>query len=397
MTPIFSNYLAKSDINGYLTALHKEAEAGDAGSLRILLYLAVLNSEVEDAVDYINQLMDLDDDYAFEVWPYMTAAINELNEELGQCDDDKKYKYALGARFKVALTTADMAFVKDNPEFESPFKLFDDKTIILQRAYLNHVGQQKYPTNIEDNIEINHCAPEEKIKYWYNLYRRSDCSSNQETIYNDALPYAEQGDPDAMLVVGYLLSHGIETKYDYPRVAILKPDKELALPFLRRAADAGIPFACSEAAFIMLDKGKEDPKYEQLAYQYLEKGAELKDKNSLLKLFNYNKDKDEAKAFTYLVPLSEVYDTYEYKLELAYWYEKGQGCKKDEKKAFELVEYVYNHSSVSPYDSSQEDSVNMLCRYLKNGIGCEADPQRALRIINSFHDDEDRMMELLSR
>ena len=65
MTPVFKDYLNRNDINGYLTALHQGADNGDVGSLRILLYLAVMVSEVEDAVDYVTKLMDLDDDYAF--------------------------------------------------------------------------------------------------------------------------------------------------------------------------------------------------------------------------------------------------------------------------------------------------------------------------------------------
>ena len=84
-------------------------------------------------------------------------------------------------------------------------------------------------------------------------------------------------------------------------------------------------------------------------------------------------------------------------LALGYAYYYGETRKKDEKKAFELVEYVYNNSSASPYDSSQEDSVGMLCRYLREGIGCEPDPERADKIYRWYQDDEDRMWELLSR
>ena len=79
------------------------------------------------------------------------------------------------------------------------------------------------------------------------------------------------------------------------------------------------------------------------------------------------------------------------------WCEEGRGCEKNEKKAFELAEYVWSHSSASPYDSSQEDSVDLLCRYLRNGIGCEPDDERAGRIYRDFRDDEDRMYELLTR
>jgi len=395
MTPVFKDYLTQNDINGYLTALHQEADNGDAGSLRILLYLAVMVSEVEDAVDYVTKLMDLDDDYAFEVWPHMSDAINELNEDLGTCEDDEKYKYALGAKFKTALNTGDMEYENEHPDFESPFRLFGDKFIItLQRAYLNHVGQQTYPM-IDDTVQTNPCAPKEKIDYWYSLYRRSDCSANQETVYNDAKPYAEQGDPDAMFVVGYLLSHGIQTKYSNPNFTILAARKDLALPFLRRAADAGVPGACWETASVLLNI--EDAEKKALGWQYVEKGAEMEDKDCLRCLFGHYEGTDDAKAFGYLARLAGQNNTHGYKLTLAEWYETGRGCTQDEKKAFELVEYVWKNSSASPYDSSQEDSVAMLCRYLREGIGCEKDPERADEIHRWYKDDEDRMWEMLTR
>ena len=394
MTPVFKDYLNRNDINGYLTALHQEADNGDAGSLRILLYLSVMVSEVEDAVDYVTKLMDIDDDYAFEVWPHMSAAINELNEDLGTCEDDEKYKFALGAKFKTALNNGDMEYENEHPDFESPFRLFGDKIIIMQRAYLNHVGQQTYPV-IDDTVQTNPCAPKEKIDYWYSLYRRSDCSANQETIYNDAKPYAEQGDPDAMLVIGYLLAHGIETKYDSPRVTILRANPDFALPFLRRAADAGVPRACWETASILFNK--EDAEKKALGWQYVEKGAEMEDKDCLRCLFGRYEGTDDAKAFGYLARLADQNNTHEYKLTLAEWYETGRGCEKNDKKAFELVEYVWKNSSASPYDSSQEDSVSMLCRYLREGIGCEKDPERADKIRRWYEDDEDRMWEMLTR
>ena len=394
MTPLFTDYLAQNDINGYLTALHREADSGDAPSLRILLYLSVMVSEVEDAMDYVDKLMTMDDDYVFAVWPYMSAAVNELNEELGTCDDDEKYKYALGAKFKTALNIGDMEYEKEHSGFESPFRIFGDKMIILQRAYLHHVGQQTYPV-IDDSVATKPCAPKEKIDYWYSLYRRSDCSASQETIYNDAKPYAEQGDPDAMLVVGYLLAHGIETKYDSPRVTILRANPDFALPFLRRAADAGVPRACWETASVLFNK--EDAEKKALGWQYVEKGAEMEDKDCLRCLFGYYEGTDDAKAFGYLARLADQNNTHGYKLTLAEWYETGRGCEKDDKKAFELVEYVWKNSSASPYDSSQEDSVSMLCRYLREGIGCEKDPKRAEDIYRWHQDAEDRMWEMLTR
>ena len=222
-----------------------------------------------------------------------------------------------------------------------------------------------------------------------------DCSANQETIYNDAKPYAEQGDPDAMLVVGYLLAHGIETKYDSPRVIILRANPDFALPFLRRAADAGLPGACWETAAALFRK--KETESEALGWLYVEKGAEMDDKDCLRCLFGRYEGKDDAKAFGYLVRLADQNNTHEYKLTLAYWYETGRGCEKDEKKAFELAEYVWKNSSASPYDSSQEDSVGMLCRYLRNGIGCEPDPERADKISRWYQDDKDRMLEMLTR
>jgi len=394
MTPLFTDYLAQNDINGYLTALHREADSGDAPSLRILLYLSVMVSEVEDAMDYVDKLMTIDDDYVFAVWPYLSAAINELNEELGTCEDDEKYKYALGAKFKTALNTGDMEYEKEHPGFESPFRLFGDKIITLQRAYLHHVGQQTYPV-IDDSVATKPCAPKEKIDYWYSLYRRSDCSANQESIYQDAKPYAEQGDPDAMLVVGYLLAYGIETKYSNPNVVILRANNDFALPFLRRAADAGLPEACWETAAALFRK--KETESEALGWQYVEKGAEMDNKDCLRCLFGRYEGKDDTKAFGYLVRLAAQNNTHEYKLTLAEWYEKGRGCEKDEKKAFELVEYVWKNSSASPYDSSQEDSVSMLCRYLREGIGCTPDPKRAEDIYRWHQDAEDRMWEMLTR
>ena len=394
MAPVFNDYLTHNDINGYLTALHKEAESGDAGSLRILLYLAVMVSEVEDAMDYIGKLMDAEDDYVLAIWPYISAAIQELSKDLGTCEDDEKYKRALGEKFKTALNLGDMEYEKEHPDFASPFRLFGDKIIVMQRAYLNHVGRQTYPM-IDDSVVTKPCAPKEKIDYWYSLYRRSDCSANQETIYNDAKPYAEQGDPDAMLVVGYLLAHGIRTKYSNPNVTILHAAPDLALPFLRRAADAGMPEAYWETASALFNK--KDTESKALGWQYVEKGAEMENKDCLRCLFGRYEGTDDAKAFGYLARLAAQNNTHEYKLTLAEWYEKGRGCNKDEHKAFELVEYVWKNSSASPYDSSQEDSVSMLCRYLREGIGCEKDPERADKIHRWYEDDEDRMWELLAK
>jgi len=109
------------------------------------------------------------------------------------------------------------------------------------------------------------------------------------------------------------------------------------------------------------------------------------------------KEKDEKEAFAILVQLADKWPTYSYQVELADWYEHGRGTEKDEKKAFELVQYVYNHSSVSPYDRSQEDAAYALAYYLRNGIGCEKDPERATRIMQNLNDANDRLYEMLTR
>ncbi len=192
----------------------------------------------------------------------------------------------------------------------------------MQRAYCDHVGKQVYPT-FDPSIKVQPSAPEESVKGWYSLYRRSDCSANQESIYNDAIPYAEQGDPDAMLVVGYLLSHGIRTQYDYPRVDILLENKERALPFLQAAADYGLVDAYWETAAILF--GRKDAESEALGWEYVEKGAEENEKECLRCLFDHYEGKDDTKAFGYLERLSEAWNTHEYTLKLARWCEEGCG------------------------------------------------------------------------
>ena len=138
---------------------------------------------------------------------------------------------------------------------------------------------------------------EEKKNYWRGLYRRDDCSSNQAAIYQEALNYAKQGDPFAMYVAGYLLSHGIRTKYSNPTVTILEPNKQIALPFLRRAADAGVTEACWETAAILFDQGDEESK--ALGWQYVEKGAEKDDKDCLRGMIRRYEGEDDMKTNSY--------------------------------------------------------------------------------------------------
>ena len=357
VTPVYEDYAAKSDISGYMAALWKGAAVRDIECLQVLIYLAVKAHEPKDALDLIDMLRETGD-----------KAMIDISEKLCQIvQDEKKW----------------------------PDNIFDAAEPALLRAYLNNVGRQSNPEAPNEEIPINNCVPEETINYWRGLYRRDDCSSNQEAIYHDALSYAQKGDPFAMYIVGYLLKHGIRTKYSNPNVTLLEADHDKAYPWLKRAADADIPEACWETTSILFSK--KDPNSEALGWKYVEKGAEKNNKDCLLCLFRHYEDKDDVKAFSYLVRLADLYHTHEYTLQLARWYEEGRGCEKNEKKAFELAEYVWKHSSASPYDNSHEDSVDLLCRYLKNGIGCKPDYERAIRIQREFKDDEDRMWELLTK
>lgn len=357
VTPVYEDYAAKSDITGYMTALWKGAAVRDIECLQTLIYLAVKAHEPKDALDLIDMLRETGD-----------QAMIDISEHLCQIVQDEK---------------------------EWPDSIFDAAEPALLRAYLNNVGRQSNAEAPNEEVEIQDLVPEETKNYWRGLYRRDDCSSNQEAIYHEALSYAQKGDPFAMYIVGYLLKHGVRTKYSNPNVTILEADHNKAYPWLKRAADADIPEACWETASVLFDKNNEAD--EALGWKYVEQGAEKDNKDCLLCLFRHYEDKDDTKAFSYLVRLADQYHTHEYTLKLAKWYEEGRGCEKNEKKAFELAEYVWKNSSSSPYDSSYEDSVDLLCRYLKNGIGCEEDYERALRIQREFKDDEDRMWELLTK
>ena len=388
VTPVFEQYLAKNDINGYMTALWQGAAARDIECLQVLLYLAIKSHEPEDALDLMDMLLDAKDESIVPLWERINQVIQDAKKWPKEIyEDEKKYKSRLSAAFELALCVPG-----------TPDSLFDDAEPALLRAYINNVGRQPVPEAPKEEVEIRNLVPEETKDYWRGLYRRDDCSSNQEAIYHEALAYAEQGDPYAMYIVGYLLNHGIKTKYSNPNVTILECNHTKALPWLKRAADAGIVEACWETACALWDACYVSTNVEECTPEmraYIEKGAEGDDKQCLEWLVKTTKD--DEKSFAYLARLAKQNGTHQYKLELAKRYETGRGCEKDEKKAFELAEYVWKNSSASPYDSSAEDSVDMLCRYLREGIGCEKNPDRAGDIRSSFNDEEDRMWELLTK
>ena len=401
-TPVFEDYVAKNNISGYMTALWQGAAARDIECLRVLIYLAIKCHEPEDAMDLMDMLADTNDTYLEILWKIVYKAIQDAKKWPKEIyEDEAKYKSKLALEFDSALCMADLAYEQIDRAYtkaQSPFYRFGQYEPTLLRAYINNVGRQPIPEQPKEEMEIRNIVPQETKDYWRGLYARDDCSSNQEAIYHDALSYAEQGDPYAMYIVGYLLNRGIRTKYSHPNVTILEANHEKALPWLKCAADAGIVEACWEVACALWGacyiSDSEENCTLQMRY-YLEKGAEGNNTNCLEWLFKHAKSDEEA--FSLLVRLAKQNGTHKFKLELAKRYEEGKGCAKDEKKAFELAEYVYRHSSASPYGSSYEDAVDLLCRYLREGIGCEPDPERAGNIRSSYREEEDRMWELLTK
>lgn len=382
-TPDIEEYRKQDDILGYMRALQKGLEQGDRESMMLLLYLATQNSETVEALDILIRLKEVDPEYANSFMDDFKVQFEQMSE------DDQNDHWKLGAVTKAVYCQTDLAYNRRHPEHLSPFKYYKpDMDIILRRAYCDGAGRQPVAAR-PDDIPLCECVPPETRDYWLSMCHRDDCSSTQQAIYREAIPYAEKGDPYAMYVVGYLLRYGIRTKYSHPNVTILEPNHELALAFFKRAAEAGIAKAYRGVASLLPDEE---------AVPWLEKAAELGEVYCLERLYRIAlQANDDTKAFSYLVRLADTWNTHTFTLRLAEWYEQGRGCEKNLKKAFELAEYVYNHSSVSPYDDSHEGAVDLLCRYLREGIGCEPDPDRASRIRSDFRSAEDDLYEILTR
>ena len=388
VTPMFEDYLAKGDITGYMTELWRGVAARDIESLHVLIYLSIQVGEPEDTLEFVDMLLDTEDDYVMELWKPLKKEIDKLVED--EIDD----QYEVAARFMGAYIKADVAYAKNHPAHRSMLKRFGETETTLYRAYLTNVGRQG-DAPAEDVEDFKDCAPQEKKDEWRRLYRRRDCSANQIAIYHDAMKYAEKGDPYAMYIVGYLLAHGIETKYSNPKVVLLPADKEKALVWLNNATKAAIRPAFWEVGNIYLWRSNGDDENKDRAMLYITRGAELGDYESLKYMVQYQDD-DAAKV-AHLERIVEEHDDNTARLQLAEHYEKGLGCKVQPKKAYELAEYVYKHSSVSPYDSSQEDSAYKLAKYLREGFGCEKDEKYAGQIISWLDAENDRMMELLTK
>lgn len=396
MTPVFADYLQKCDIAGYMKAVWKNARENDLGSLHALFYLAIQCADGETIMFCLKALNELGDEFTDCLYELVYAQMEKMPQE-DQEDDDK-----LIGLFKMAYPFAEKQF----PNHPNYVEIYGKNHNDLLRAYMNGIGKDE-DESVPDatgvvanpNVEV----PEEELDYWKRYHTRSDASSTLMGIYQGAIPYAKQGHPFAMFVVGYLLMSGIRTAYSSPSVEYLKPNRDAALPWLEKAAEAGIQEAYDCVIRIYYGRANEGSEEERAeaqrkADEWIDRGAALNDEASMEKLFKrYEEAQEWEKAFPLLVRLANEFNSHEHRLELAKWYREGIGCEKDDKKSFEQVEYVYNHSSASPYSSDYDDSAELLYDYLMEGIGCEKDVDRAIAIRRKLKDDWDYLEEVLSR
>lgn len=386
MTPNFKDYLQKSDIAGYMKALWKNARENDLGSLHALLYLAVQCKDPDTIMMCIKALCDLDDEFATFLTDFVFAQAEKLPKE-EQEDDDK-----LIDLFKVSYPFAEKQF-PDHPNY---VEIYGRNHNDLLRAYLNDIGKEEEEelpdaTGVVANPNVE--VPADLLDDWKRYYTRTDASSTQMAIYQAAIPYAKQGHPFSMFLVGSRLYKGIRTSYSTPSVVYLEPNTEAALPWLVKAAEAGV-----EEAYKYLLQIYTDLKDQAKLDEWIEKGVALNIEASIRMLFEkYEKAEEWDKAFPLLIKLTTEFHDRTLRLELAKWYREGKGCPKDDKKAFEQVEYVYKHSSVTPYDDDHDNAAEELARYYDYGIGCEKDEDKAADIRHQLKSDWDDLEEVLTR
>ena len=75
---------------------------------------------------------------------------------------------------------------------------------------------------------------------------------------------------------------------------------------------------------------------------------------------------------------------------LAYCYENGIGCEKDEKKAFEYYTKAYDHSDAS------EDELENIAQCYKKGIGCKRDIIKYIKYTSEEVDLNEYKDEIIS-
>jgi|GEM_PF-2095504 len=337
---------------------------GDSECMRRYLYVAY-NCQAEDEIDIVaGWLADREDERAL--------LYKQIRKNVADSTPLSAYCMAF--------------FDKEGSPYAS---LYGEMIYTLCRLHVNRVGF------FEDDVETEGgCRTdppdEETVKYWYSLYNRSDCSSNQIGIYRDALPYAKGGNADAQFIVGYLLLNGIKTKYSSPNTVYLEPNKEEAKQYLLRAAEQGIA-----KAYRQLPHTCEYGSDEWLGY--IKKGVELDIADNMEILQDWlSKHGEEQEAARLCLKRAEK-GNHKAMLEMARRYETGDGVEQNPEEAFRLADYVYQHSSISPYDSSYEDAAELLQRYYTKGIGVDPNPDKAWQIFSILKDEEERLDDLLSR
>ena len=386
MTPVFADYLQKSDIAGYMKAVWKNARENDLGSLHALFYLAIQCADGETIMFCLKALNELGDEFTDCLYELVYAQMEKMPQE-DQEDDDK-----LIGLFKMAYPFAEKQF----PNHPNYVEIYGKNHNDLLRAYMNGIGKDE-DESVPDatgvvanpNVEV----PEEELDYWKRYHTRSDASSSLKSIYDSARPYAQQGHPFAMFIVGKMLYKGIRTSYSSPSVVYLEPNTEAALPWHEKAAEAGV----EEAYKYILQIYTELDNQSKLD-EWIEKGVALNIEASVSSLFTqYEQAGEWDKAFPLLLKLTTMFHDRKLRLKLAKWYREGKGCERDDRKAFEQVEYVYKHSSVTPYDDDHDNAAHELARYYEEGIGCEKDEDKAADIRYQLKSDWDDLDEVLSR
>ncbi len=260
-------------------------------------------------------------------------------------------------------------------------------TNAMVRLYVDDIAFNDEKDEIEP---ISEAPKEDTVKWWYSWYQRNDCASMQRRIYDSALPYAYGGNGDAQYIVGNLLYYGAKEQYSTPAAVYIESDTKEARSWLEKAAENNIGKACA----MMMDSFNEES--ERFTY-YMHKGAELNEPRCLEAMHKMSaRQGHEKEAFEQLKRLADT-DDLSAMLQLAEYYRTGYGVKKDENEAFRLVMYVWNHSSITPYNDVYERAGNLLQRYYKEGVGTPIDPVKAMDICEIMDREEKRLDNLLSR
>lgn len=373
-----------------------------------------------DAVDWEQQLDDTMSDPTAHARVIWHGACN-LNPECLRryawvaynCQDDEELLAAITNLADTGDETA-QAYMKGKKEIEeqdgkfvprafycllfwdpdgSPYdRLYGQMAYSLFRLYSDRVGF--FENDDAPEPQPDHDEPDdETVKWWFWWYKRDDCASNRRDVYDSALPYALAGHAEAQYIVGSLLRYGVHEKFSNPPAVYLEPDHDKAADFLRQAAEQGVPQAYN--MLLTLEEWGSAP-WRELA----KKGADLGDEDCLNEYYNYltkQPDADSAaEAARVCLRLVEQGD-HKAMLRMAKRYETGDGIDPDPAEAFRLADYVYHHSSISPYDSSYEDANELLQHFYREGIGTPVDKDKAWALYRELKDEEDRLDDLLSR